>query len=187
MISLFTLPFWYYKVDKLLKKDGQRGAGSHSLLWFNFILRKALWFLDDGIFSVVTPLPQMYSSKWSRLRVFSCFSPMAEVISFFPSPNCNEYSLLAGRWQFLCPSHSNLRFYPIKKTREKILGQAFHLFHKSSCSPLLYFHQHRGLPRPPTQPLASLIRAWWGLWRRSCTYVQLLLAATTPKYSINSC
>ena len=52
---------------------------------------------------------------------------MAEIISFFPSPNCNEYSLWAGRWQCLCPSHSNLSFYPIEKIREKILGQALHL------------------------------------------------------------
>lgn len=182
MISLFTLPFcWYYKADKLLEKDGQRGAGSHSLLWFNFIPRKALWFLDDGIFSIVIPLPQMYTSKWSRLRVFSCFPPNGRghfILSF--TDDCNESSLLAGRWQCLCPSQSNLRFYPTEKTEEKVLGQAFPLFHKSSGSPLLSLHQHRGLPRSPTQPLASLIRAWWGLWRRSCTYCNFSLQLQLP-------
>lgn len=189
MISLFTLPFcWYYKADKLLEKDGQRGAGSHSLLWFNFIPRKALWFLDDGIFSIVIPLPQMYTSKWSRLRVFSCFPPQWQ----------RSFHSFLHRWlQWILPSSREVTvFVPFPKQLTLLPHREDRREGSRSGFPSFPQEQWFSSPIPsPTQRPSQVSHPALGLsykgmvrsMKKIMHILQFLLAATAPKYSINSC
>lgn len=86
-----------------------------------------------------------------------------------------------------CPSHISLSFHPIKKVREKVLGEALHLFHKSCCSPLPYLHQNRGFLRSPTQPLISLISTYTVCGEDRVHMGNFSLWLQLPRDSIHTC